>query len=186
MCGHFNWERERPSVDKDKSLVWLCSLGLTEEVESLMTAAQDQALNTRYHQRNIMRQPIERKCRIGCKAKHSLLGTTTHVGSRPTLEVASNRLCPWSSNFQLPASPHPSSLHPSEVWPSHSPSALQLVQGDFLTWQIILHSYYVSCPSKPGYPNCYYQISLIIQTIQFFIVSWSPCYPFTDRSIDSS
>ena len=26
------------------------------------------------------------------------------------------------------------SIHPSKVWPSHSPSALRLVQGDFLTW----------------------------------------------------
>jgi hypothetical protein len=25
-------------------------------------------------------------------------------------------------------------IHPSKVWPSHSPSALRLVQGDFLTW----------------------------------------------------
>jgi hypothetical protein len=28
-----------------------------------------------------------------------------------------------------------------------------------------LHSYYMSCPSEPGYPNCCYQVSLIIQTI---------------------
>ena len=57
MHGHFNWDLERPSVDKDKSLVWLCSLGLMGEVESLMTAAQDQALNMLYYQRNIMKQP---------------------------------------------------------------------------------------------------------------------------------
>jgi hypothetical protein len=38
-------------------------------------------------------------------------------------------------------------IHPCKVWPSHSPSALRLVQGDFLAWQIILHSYYMSCPS---------------------------------------
>ena len=50
----------------------------------------------------------------------------------------------------------------------------------------ILHSYYMSCPSEPGYPNCCYQVNLIIQMIQFFIISCSPCCPFTDRSIDSS
>jgi hypothetical protein len=49
-----------------------------------------------------------------------------------------------------------------------------------------LHSYYMSCPSESGYHNCCYQVSLIIQMIQFFILSWSPCCPFTDRSIDSS
>jgi len=36
------------------------------------------------------------------------------------------------------------SVHPSVVWPSHLPSALRLVQGDFLAWYIILHSYWLS------------------------------------------
>ena len=35
----------------------------------------------------------------------------------------------------------------------------------------------MSCPSEPGYPNCCYQISLIIQTIQFFIISSSSSNP---------
>jgi len=48
---------------------------------------------------------------------HALPGVTTHAGSWPTQEVASNHLYPWpcSSNFWLPASLHPSSLHPS-IW----------------------------------------------------------------------
>ena len=48
-------------------------------------------------------------------------GATTHAGSWPTQEIASNHLCPWpwSSNFWLPAPLHPSSLHPSirpSIW----------------------------------------------------------------------
>ena len=48
---------------------------------------------------------------------HSLPGATTHAGSWPTQEVASNHLYPWpwSSNFWPPASLHPTSLHPS-IW----------------------------------------------------------------------
>jgi hypothetical protein len=88
--------------------------------------------------------------------------------SPPTVPVLG--LDPPISDSQPLCFPH-HSIHPSEVWPSHSPSALRLVQGDFLTWYIILHSYYMSCPSEPGYPNCCYQVSLIIQTIQFFIIS---------------
>jgi hypothetical protein len=72
MHGHFNWDLERPSVDKDKSLVWLCSSGLMGEAESLMTAAQDLALNMHYHQRNIMEQPIDSKCRKCCKAEEHI------------------------------------------------------------------------------------------------------------------
>jgi hypothetical protein len=29
--GHFYWDHERPSVDKEKSLAWLCSSGQREK-----------------------------------------------------------------------------------------------------------------------------------------------------------
>ena len=36
MHGHFYWDLERPSVDKEKSLVWLYDSGLKGEIESLI------------------------------------------------------------------------------------------------------------------------------------------------------
>jgi hypothetical protein len=59
MHVHFYWDLERPSVDTEKSLAWLCSSGLEGEMGSLIIAAQDQAHNTHYHHRNIMKQPVE-------------------------------------------------------------------------------------------------------------------------------
>jgi len=50
--------------------MWLCSSGLKEETESLTIVAQDKALNTCYHQRNIMKQPTDSKCKIWYKAEH--------------------------------------------------------------------------------------------------------------------
>jgi hypothetical protein len=32
-CGQFCWDLERPSVDKEKSLVWVCSWSLKGEME---------------------------------------------------------------------------------------------------------------------------------------------------------
>jgi hypothetical protein len=87
--------------------------------------------------------------------------------SPPAISILN--LAPPILDSQPLCTPH-HSIHPSDVWSSHSPSALRLVQGDFLTCYIILHSYCMSCPSEPGYPNCCYQVSLIIQTIQFFII----------------
>jgi hypothetical protein len=42
--GQFYGGRERPSVGKEKYLAWLCSSG-SEKMKSLITAAEDQALN---------------------------------------------------------------------------------------------------------------------------------------------
>jgi hypothetical protein len=82
-------------------------------------------------------------------------------------------LDPLISESQPLCIPH-HSIHPSEVWPSHSLSALRLVQCDFLTWYIILHSYYMSCPSESGYPNCCYQVSFIIQVINSSLLYVDP------------
>jgi hypothetical protein len=66
---------------KQKSLAWLCSLGLKGEMESLILAAQDQALNMRYHQRN-MKQSTNSKRRMcynaeeNIRVKHIVQGCT--------------------------------------------------------------------------------------------------------------
>jgi hypothetical protein len=81
MHGKFYWDLARPSIVKEKSLAWLYSSGLRGETESLIIAAQDQALSTHYHQGNIMKQPTASKCRMCCKAekhiKHNDAGCTT-------------------------------------------------------------------------------------------------------------
>ncbi|KAJ8018646.1 hypothetical protein HOLleu_43265 [Holothuria leucospilota] len=43
---------------------WLSCTGLKIETEALITAAQDQALNTKSHQANIMKVTTDSKCRM--------------------------------------------------------------------------------------------------------------------------
>jgi hypothetical protein len=56
-------------------------------MDSLITAAQDQAINTHYHQRNIIKQPTD-KCRMHYKAEehinHIVVGCTTLTPSEYT------------------------------------------------------------------------------------------------------
>jgi len=64
MKGQFYQDLQRPSADKEKCLVWLCGSGLKEKMEILIIPARDQALNTRYLQRNIVQQPTDSKYRM--------------------------------------------------------------------------------------------------------------------------
>jgi hypothetical protein len=41
-------------------------------MESLIIAAQDQAINMRYHQKYIMKQPTDRKCKMCCNAEEHI------------------------------------------------------------------------------------------------------------------
>jgi hypothetical protein len=80
MHGQFYQDLESPSAEEQKSLMWLCSSGLKEETKSLIIVAQDKALNTCYHQRNIKKQPTDSKRKIWYKAehiKHIVTGCTT-------------------------------------------------------------------------------------------------------------
>jgi hypothetical protein len=61
MHGQLYQDLERPSVDKEKSLAWLYGSGLKGQMKSLIVAAKNQALNTHYYQRNIMKQPVDSK-----------------------------------------------------------------------------------------------------------------------------
>ncbi|KAF2902349.1 hypothetical protein ILUMI_03840 [Ignelater luminosus] len=62
-------------IDKERTYEWLRKEELIGETESLIIAAQDQAINTRCHKKNILKQNINSKCRL-CKEHEE---TTEHI-----------------------------------------------------------------------------------------------------------
>ena len=64
MYGKFPNYLDKDHVDVDLSFKWTKHTGLKRETEGLITAAQDQALNTRYYSKHIIKQGTTDRCRM--------------------------------------------------------------------------------------------------------------------------
>ena len=64
MHGKFPNYLDKDHVDVELSFKWMKHTGLKEETEGLITAAQDQALNTRYYSKHIIKQRTTDRCAI--------------------------------------------------------------------------------------------------------------------------
>ena len=65
MHGKLPKYLEKDHVDQEMSFQWIKFPGLKGETEGLITAAQDQALNTRYYSKHIIKQGSTDRYRIG-------------------------------------------------------------------------------------------------------------------------
>ena len=64
MHGKFPRYLDKDHIDMQLSFEWMKHTGLKGETEGLITAAQDQALNTRYYSKHIIKQGSTDKCRM--------------------------------------------------------------------------------------------------------------------------
>lgn len=130
----------KPNIDKNFSFQWLKSAKLKGPTEGFVLAAQDQSLNTRYHQNKILKLPVSPNCRM-CKQR---LETVEHIVSGcPLLALTEythrhDRVCKiihfklckiWNINTE------------SEYWYNHEPK-------DVVESREITSHYIGTCPYK--------------------------------------
>ena len=75
MYGKFPNYLDKDHVDVELSFEWMKHTGLKGETEGLITAAQDQAPNTRYYSKHIIKQGTTDKCRM----YHTQPETVEHI-----------------------------------------------------------------------------------------------------------
>lgn len=66
LHGQFNRQTQKESINRRATYGWLKYGGMRGETESLLIAAQDQALRTHYYEKNILRLEVDGRCRL-CK-----------------------------------------------------------------------------------------------------------------------
>jgi hypothetical protein len=66
LHGQFPWSLDEGLIDKEQSYQWLKFGDIKGETESVIMAAQDQAISTNYFKKKILKQEIESGCRL-CK-----------------------------------------------------------------------------------------------------------------------
>ena len=120
MHGKLPKYLEKDHVDQEVSFQWMKYTGLKGETEGLITAAQDQALNTRYYRKHIIKQRSTDRCRM----YHTQAETVEHIISGcQTLatEKYLNRHNQVAAQLHLDICKHYAIKVDAQHWYQHSP-----------------------------------------------------------------
>ena len=120
MHGKFPNYLDKDHADVELSFEWMKHTGLKGETEGLITAAQDQALNTRYYSKHIIKQGTTDRCRM-C---HTQPETVEHIISGCQTLAADqylNRHNQVAAQLHLDICMHYGIKVEAECWYQHKP-----------------------------------------------------------------
>ena len=120
MHGKFPNYLDKDHVDVELSFEWMKHTGLKGKTEGLITAAQDQALNTRYYSKHITKQGTTDRCRM----YHTQPETVEHIISGCQTLAADeylNRHNQVAAQLHLDICMHYGIKVEAECWYQHKP-----------------------------------------------------------------
>ena len=130
MHGKFPKYLDKDHIDMQLSFEWMKHTGLKGETEGLITAAQDQALNTRYYSKHIIKQGSTDKCRM-CNSQPE---TVEHIISGCQSLAADqylNRHNQVAAQLHLDICKHYNIAVEAQYWYQHKPE--RVVENELAT-----------------------------------------------------
>ena len=133
MHGKLPKYLEKDHVDQEMSFQWMKYTGLKGETEGLITAAQDQALNTRYYSKHIIKQGSTDRCRM-C---HTQAETVEHIISGCQTLAADkylNRHNQVAAQLHLDICKHYAIKVDAQHWYQHNPERVMENEKATILW----------------------------------------------------
>ena len=133
MHGKFPNYLDKNHVDVELSFEWMKQAGLKGETEGLIGAVQDQALNTRYYSKHIIKQGTTDRCRM----YHTQPETVEHIISGcQTLAVGQylNRHNQVAAQLHLDICRHCGIKVEAECWYQHKPEQVMENEKATILW----------------------------------------------------
>ena len=133
MHGKFLNYLDKDHVDVELSFEWMKPTGPIGETEGLITAAQDQALNTRYYSKHIIKQGTTDRCRM-C---HTQPETEEHIISGCQTLAADqylNRHNQVAAQLHLDICRHCGIKVEAECWYQHKPERVMENEKATILW----------------------------------------------------
>ena len=133
MHGKLSKYLEKDHVDQEMSFQCMKYTGLKGETEGLITAAQDQALNTRYYTKHIIKQGSTDRCRM-C---HTQVETVEHIISGCQTLAADkylNRHNQVAAQLHLDICKHYAIKVDAQHWYQHNPERVMENEKATILW----------------------------------------------------
>ena len=133
MHGKLPKYLEKGHVDQEMSFQWMKNTGLKGETEGLITAAQDQALNTRCYSKHIIKQGSTDRCRM-C---HTQVETVEHIISGCQTLAADNYLNRYNqvpAQLHLDICKHYAIKVDAQHWYQHNPERVMENEKATILW----------------------------------------------------
>ena len=125
---------EGPTIARKLSIAWLERAHMSPQSEAYLMAAQELALFTRWHERNILKKQIDDKCRV-CHAKPE---TMSHILSGCDILAKKEYLDRHNGVAQYiqHAICHNFQIHTWAKWHTHKPPAVIALKNVEILWDI--------------------------------------------------